>query len=186
MAAWLITSIERLPPWARRAVPAVAVALLLGAVITSLTLDASLAGGARRTAPTARARTAPARSPQTLGRAIPPSVRQSVAATQLHVAGEVAGRFLRSYLQFAYGRASARSVAAVTPGLGGQLAREHAQVAPAERRRPRVLSLRLVDTTPGFVVATASVDDGGLAAYPLRFTLQDRAGCWLVSSVQEG
>jgi hypothetical protein len=40
--------------------------------------------------------------------------------------------------------------------------------------------------TPGFVLATATVDDGGIAAYRLRFALQGRDGRWLVSSVQEG
>jgi hypothetical protein len=161
-------------------------ALLVGAVITSLTLKASLGGGARRPPPTGRARTAPARS-QTPGRALPPSVRQPVVAAELHVAAEVAGWFLRSYLQFAYGRAGAGSVTAVTPGLRGQLIGKRGQVALAERRRhARVLSLRVVGTTPGFVVATAAVSDGGIAAFRLRFTLQDRAGRWLVSSVRQG
>jgi hypothetical protein len=40
--------------------------------------------------------------------------------------------------------------------------------------------------TPGFVLATAMVEDGGIAAYPLRFTLHGKAGGWAVGSVQEG
>ncbi len=58
---------------------------------------------------------------------------------------------------------------------------------PAERwRRPRVVSLELVGTTPGFVVATATIDDGGVSAYRLRFTVQRQSGRWAVSSVVEG
>ena len=76
---------------------------------------------------------------------------------------------------------------AVTPGLRSQLIAQRAQVTPAERgRHPRVVSLATVGTTPGFVVATATIEDGGIAAYRLRFTLQERAGRWLVSGVQEG
>ena len=76
---------------------------------------------------------------------------------------------------------------AVTPGLRSQLTRDRAQVTPAERRRhPLVVSLTTLGTTPGFVVATASIEDGGIAAFRLRLTLQEQAGLWLVSSVQEG
>jgi hypothetical protein len=60
-------------------------------------------------------------------------------------------------------------------------------MTPVERRRhPRVLSLRVVGITPGFVAATAAVTDGGIATYPLRFTLQRSAGRWSVSSVLAG
>src|ERR1019366_4922865 len=41
-------------------------------------------------------------------------------------------------------------------------------------------------TTPGFVVATATIEDGGIAAYRLRFALREEGGRWLVSDVQEG
>ena len=76
---------------------------------------------------------------------------------------------------------------AVAPALRSQLIRERVQVTPAQRvRHPRVVSLRVVGTTPGFVVATATVDDGGIAAYRLRFSLRERAGRWLVSNVEDG
>jgi hypothetical protein len=92
-----------------------------------------------------------------------------------------------AYLRFAYGRASAMVVKAVTPELHSQLVRERAHVTPAERQRhPRVVSLRVVGIMPGFVAATAIVADGGIAAYPLRFTLQQGAGRWAVSGVQAG
>lgn len=75
----------------------------------------------------------------------------------------------------------------VTPGLGSQLITDRAQAAPAERgRHPRVVSLATVGTSPAFVVAAATIEDGGIAAYRLRFTLAEQSGRWLVSSVQEG
>jgi hypothetical protein len=86
----------------------------------------------------------------------------AVSGSDLRLARRVAGRFLLSYLRFAYGRASATSVEGVTPGLRGQLMRDRAQVTPAERaRHPRVVSLRVLGTNPGFGLATATVDDGG-------------------------
>ncbi len=105
----------------------------------------------------------------------------------MRLADRLAWRFLVSYLQFAYGRGSAGSVKGVTPGLRSQLITQRAQATPAERaRQPRTVSLATIGTTPGFVVATATIEDGGIAAYRLRFTLQEQAGRWLVSSVQDG
>jgi hypothetical protein len=70
---------------------------------------------------------------------------------------------------------------------GREWSRWIATLRLAERgRRPRVVSVQLLGTTPGFVVATATIDDGGLAAYQLRFTLQGQSGRWAVSSVVEG
>lgn len=182
MAAWLVAAIDRLPPRARRMVVAATAVLLLAGAITALTLAAGPGGGGRRrTAIAPRpSRTAPARP-------LHPPVSPPVPATELHAARVVATRFLVSYLQFAYGRGSAGSVKGVTPGLHSQLITQRAQVTPAERsRHPRVVSLAAVGTTPGFVVATASVDDGGIAAFRLRFTLQEQTGRWLVSGVRQG
>ena len=182
MAAWLIAAVERLPPRARRMVVAAMAVLLLVGAITSLTLEAGPAGRARRPVPIAprRLRPAPAHPPA-------PRVSPPVSAVELRAARVVAARFLVSYLQFAYGRASAGAVNAVTPGLRSQLIMQRAQVTPAARRRhPRVVSLGAVGTTPGFIVATATIDDGGIAAYRLRFTLQEQTGRWSVSGVQEG
>ena len=76
---------------------------------------------------------------------------------------------------------------AATASLRSRLVTQRARVTPAERgRRPRVVSLATVGSTPGFVVATATIEDGGVAAYRLRFTLQGHTGRWLVSGVQEG
>ena len=118
---------------------------------------------------------------------MPPRLRPPVSGSDLRLARRVAGRFLRSYLRFAYGRARATSVEAVTPGVRSELMRDRAQVTPVEGiRHPRVVSLRVLGTNPGFVLATASVEDGGIAAYRLRFALREEGSRWLVSDVQEG
>ena len=92
-----------------------------------------------------------------------------------------------SYLRFAYGRATARSVVDVAPALRSQLISGRSPITPIERHRhPRLVSLHTIGTMPGFVVATATVDDGGIASYRLRFSLQERKGRWLVGAVQEG
>jgi hypothetical protein len=182
MAAWLIAAIERLPQGARRVVVAGTALVLLAGAITSLTLQAGRGREARRSPMTVRT---PARRPAS--QSMPPRLRPPVSGSDLRLASRVARRFLVSYLKFAYGRAGAASVEAVTPGLRSQLMRDRAQVTPAERARdPRVVSLRVLGTNPGFVLATASVEDGGIAAYRLRLTLQEHVGRWLVSSVQEG
>jgi hypothetical protein len=156
--------------------------LLLTGALMSLTRQAGRGRGAGRSAVAAGV---PARRPA--ARPAPPRLRAPVSASDLRLAGRVAGRFLRSYLKFAYGRARATSVEAVTPGLRGQLVRDRAQVTPAERaRHPRVGSLQVLGTNPGFVLATASVEDGGIAAYRLRFALREAGGRWLVGDVQEG
>lgn len=95
-----------------------------------------------------------------------------------------ASRFLEGYLPFAYGRASARSVRALTPALRRQLIREHAQLTPVERRRhPRVVSLEAAGRATGVVLATALVEDGGITTYPLRLTMQRIADAWVVTGV---
>ncbi len=182
MTAWLIAAIERLPPCVRRAGVAATAVLLLGGAITSLTLEASTGGAARRTRAVVHA---PSR--RAAGQPLPPRVRLPVSRADLRLADRLARRFLVSYLPFAYCRGSAGSVKGVTSGLRSQLIAQRALATPAERgRRPRVVSLATVGTTPGFVVATATIEDGWIAAYRLRFTLQDQADRWRVSSVQEG
>ena len=182
MAVWLIAAVERLPPRARRMVLAATAVLLVLGAIASLTFDASRGGGARRQAPVASRPLRPARA-----HPLPPRVSPPVSAVELCAARVVAERFLVSYLQFAYGRGTAGAVKAVTLGLHSQLISQRGRVTPAALgRHPRVVSLATVGTTPGFVVATATIEDGGIAAYRLRFTAQEPTGRWLVSSVQEG
>jgi hypothetical protein len=174
----LLAALERLPPRLRRLVVAVGALLALGAVMAALTLTAPHSGHEHRRTPrppVAR------RSSQPSPRRPPPPVS---TAAMLH-ARRVAERFLAGYLPFAYGRALA--VRDVTPALRRKLLRQRAQLTPAEpRQHPRVVSLQTVGTTPMFVVATAVIDDGGVATYRLRFTLQGRAGRWAVSSVEDG
>jgi len=182
MAAWLIAGFDRLPPRARRMVAAATAVLLLAGAITALTLEASPGRGGRRRMAIASRASRGARGRPRLRPVSPP-----VPAIQLHAARVVAAGFLVSYLRVAYGRGSAGAVKGVTPALHSQLTTQRAQPTPAERgRHPRVVSLALVGTTPGFVVATATIEDGGIAAYRQRFTLREQAGRWLVSSVQEG
>ena len=182
MTAWLIAALERLPPRVRRIVVAVVALVLIGAAITALRIAPSPGTGARSSRPAPRA---PAR--QTARHPSPQRLAPPVPGPELRRARDAAERFLGSYLSFAYGRARGPSVTPVTPALRNQLTREHAQITPVERRRhTRVVSLRVLGMTPGFVLAAAMVDDGGIAAYPLRFTLQRSAGRWSVSSVLEG
>jgi hypothetical protein len=182
MTAWLISALERLPQRARRVVVIVVALLLVGAAVTGLTIAPSPRTEVRRATPAPRG---PAR--QTTPHPSRQRVAPPVPAAQLRRAHGAAKRFLVTYLRFAYGRASAMAVKAVTPELHRQLVRERAHVTPAERQRhPRVVSLRLVGIMPGFAAATAAVEDGGIAAYPLRFALQESGGRWAVSSVQEG
>jgi hypothetical protein len=182
MAAWLIAAIERLPRRARGGVVTASALLLLAGAITSLTLQAGRGREPGGSAVTVRA---PAR--RRAVQPMPPSLRPPVSESDLRLASRVARRFLCSYLKFAYGRARAISMQAVAPGLGSQLMRDRVEVTPAERaRHPRILSLRVLGTDPGFVLATARLGDGGIAAYRLRFSLREEGGRWLVSDVQEG
>jgi hypothetical protein len=182
MVAWVIGAIARLPQRARRVVIAATALLLLAGAITSLTLQAGRSREAARSAVTVRA---PVRRPA--AQPAPRRLRPPVSGSDLRLASGVAGRFLRSYLRFAYGRARATSVEAVTPGLRSQRMRDCAQVTPAERvRHPRVASLQVLGTSPGFVLATARVEDAGIAPYRLRFALGEEGGRWLVSDVREG
>jgi hypothetical protein len=180
MTELLLAALERLPPRLGRLVVAVGALLALGAVIAALTLTAPRSGHEHRRMPrppVARGSSRP--SP----RRLPPPVS---TAAMLRVR-RVAKRFLVGYLPFAYSRGSALAIRDVTPALRRQLLRQRAQLTPAERRqRPRVVSLQTVGTTPMFVVATAVIDDGGVATYRLRFTLQLDGGRWAVSGVEDG
>ena len=106
---------------------------------------------------------------------------------QLARARRVARTFLAGYLPFAYGRASAGSVWAVTPALRRELWRERVQVTPVQRRRrPRVITLTALGQAAGVVVITALIDDGGIASYAVRLTIRRTNRAWLVSRVDEG
>jgi hypothetical protein len=176
---WLLSMLRRLSPQARL-VAAAAVGLVTLSILASALTPAShehhlTIGTPSGTAPSSV--TTPAATQQ-------PS---PVSAAHLAHAREAAAHFLAGYLPFAYGRASARSVRALTPGLRRQLVREPARLTPVERRRrPRVVSLQVVGEAPGVAFATAMVEDGGIAAYALRLTVQVAAGGWVVSGIDGG
>ena len=148
--------------------------LAVGLVMTALTQRPSSAGGDRpRSRPSASASRPPWRSARQL-------VHSPIPATQLGAARRVAESFLGSYLAFAYHRGSPPT-SSVTPALRRQLGRRQSPITPVERdRHPRVVSLRLIGTTPRFIVATATVDDGGITGTGSvsRSSEVERAGRW--------
>lgn len=180
MIGRLLSMLGRLSPSARVLAIATAGLVTLSIVVSALTPASHPEHWTRGT------------SAGAAGRSIPTTAgvqeqRSPVSAAGLTRAREVATTFLESYLPFVYGRAPARCVTAITPALRGQLTREHAQPTPVElHRHPNLVSLQAVGTAPGVVLATALIDDGGIATYPLRLTVQRQAGGWLVSSVDRG
>jgi hypothetical protein len=188
MTAWLLAALGRLPLRGRRVAVTVSGLVALAAVMVALTVAPSRSGGGRAPRATRRAHAeqTPTRVEQKPTRVEQKRVAPPVSTPQLLAAREAAERFLGSYLPFSYGRAGALA-GPVAPGVRRQLRAARAQITPVERRRhPRAVSLQLVGTTPGFVVATAIVKDGGIAASRLRFTLAMKAGRWAVFSVVEG
>jgi hypothetical protein len=182
MTAWLSSLLERLPPSVRR-VAVVAMALLLLGAVAATVIIAPPSEVARRSQ-RQPARPTSSSTPASAGRK---RSHSPVTAGQLLKARGVADRFLKSYLPFVYGRARAGSVSGVTLALRRALLRERAQVTPAElRRHPRVISLQVVGTTAEVVLATATVEDSGITTYALRFTLEHRAGAWVVSGADGG
>jgi hypothetical protein len=172
MIGWLRPALRRLSLRGRAIALAV---LLLMAVILALVPTRQVGERSRR--PSARATTG------TLGARRGPS---PVPAAQVALARGIARRFLAGYLRFAYGRASAASVRAVTPTLRQQLTRDRAEFTPVEeRRRPRVVSLAALGEASGVVVAEALIADGGIASYVVRLTLRPQRVGWLVSGVDE-
>jgi hypothetical protein len=157
--------------------------LLVAAAITTLSLEGRPVERPHRPVPLP----APVVRRPRANRPAPRAARPPVSAAELRRASAVAERFAVSYLRFAYGRAPVSSVVEITPALRSQLIRGRSPVAPvARQRQPRLLSLHTVGTMPGFVVATTTVEDGGIAAYRLRLTLQERSDRWLVGAVEEG
>jgi hypothetical protein len=180
MSELLLAALERLPSRARRSVVAVGALLALGAVMAALTLIGPHGGHKRE-------RTLPRRAGTSLAQTAPRGLAAAVFARQQTLARRVGERFLAGYLRFAYGRGRALAVSGVTPALRRELLRQRARLTPVERwRRPRVVSLQTIVTSPTFAVARAVIGDGGVAAYPLLFTLEHGGGRWAVSSVEVG
>jgi hypothetical protein len=180
--ARLVSMLDRLSRGRRRALVIVLGLIVLGAVVAGRAEKPSSQIGHRdHPAPS---RTTHSHLPTHTGSSHRPP---PVSAPELVRARAVAARFLAGYLLFAYGRAPAGSVSAAMPGLRGELVRDRAQLTPIERRRhPRVISLHAEGRMPGVVVVTAMIEDGGIASYALRLTVQRASGSWLVSSVDAG
>ena len=93
---------------------------------------------------------------------------------------------MRGYLRFAYGEAPASSVRAVGLSLRRQLT-QRVLLAPAEQgRHPRVISLEASGQERGVVLATAIIDDGGIASYAVHVTVRETRSRWLVSTIDGG
>ncbi len=148
MSDLVLAALERLPARVRRFVVAVGALLGLGAVMAALTLTASHGGEERRSPPQHPVATVP----RTSSRRLP----LPVSTGAMLQARRVAERFLAGYLAFAYGRGRALAIRGITQTLRRQLLSKRTQLTPVERRRrPRVVSVQTVGTTPVFVVATA-------------------------------
>ena len=147
-------------------------------------------GIASALAPTSRPRHAARRppaasSPRTSG----PErrVTSSLSRAEIARAREVAIGFLKGFLPFVYGRASAGFVLGAAPALRRRLTRQAAVVTPVERsRHPRVLSLEVAGQAPRAALATALIADGGITTYALRITLKEGRSGWLVSALDGG
>jgi len=101
-------------------------------------------------------------------------------------ARSAARAFLTSYLKVSYGRAKPTHLHNATSALRANLRAQQARVPEGVRnRRPRIVALRLEPVGDGRVRATATIDDGDVAPYPLFATLARSAdgGRWLAVSV---
>ena len=154
----------------RRLFAVVAAVVLVVALALALTGRSSQRIPAPPTAsPTSRSRP-PVRPSRTARPAGPaePGTRAAEAAAR---------RFLVGYLPYLYGHGAASAIRGASPKLRRRLGGERPRVSPAtRRRRGRVAELsarRLADW--GFAV-TATIDDGGVARYPITLMLERRGG----------
>lgn len=101
-------------------------------------------------------------------------------------ADAAARRFLRGYIALLYGRGTLRDVTDASAPVRRALRESVPRVPAGQRqRRPRVVDLRLVRQAHGAVLATASIDDGDLAVYPIVFALDRRDGRWVVARLSD-
>jgi len=99
----------------------------------------------------------------------PPAAEQSARA------------FLRGYLAYLYGRANARAIPLASAQVRRALAAHPPRVSPAQRERhPRITALSAQPLASGAISLTATIDDGGVARYPIRVKLARRARSWRV------
>lgn len=118
-----------------------------------------------------------------LGRPIGGVDRRPPSLTDMQ-ARDAARTFLVSYLDISYGRAQPDELRGASAALRDALAAQQARVPEGVRgRRPRVVSLRLEPVGDRRARATASVDDGDVAPYPLFVTLARTGAGWVAVSV---
>jgi hypothetical protein len=104
--------------------------------------------------------------------------------TDIARARRAARRFLRGYLPYSYGHRRASSIAATTPGLRAQLARERPRVPSAERRRhPRVELLQTDGVNRERAALLALVRDGK-RRYSVGLQLANTPAGWLVTGLE--
>ena len=182
MSDLLLTALERLPQRVRRFVVAIGALLALGAVMAALTLTASHGGQERRPAHSIASRRDRAAD---LAPPAPAARLDSGDASGPPGGGAVPGRL--SAVRVRPRQRTRDPVAPRRRSVANCCCGNGLSSTPVERRRrPRVVALQTIGTTPTFVVATAVIDDGGVATYRLRFTLSRSAGRWAVSGVEEG
>lgn len=94
-------------------------------------------------------------------------------------------RFLTGYLDYLYGRGSARRIRGATAELSRRLRRDRPRVSPATRRRnPRIAEISTKALGGGRTHVVAEIDDGEIARYPIELVLAGRGGRWLVTRVE--
>jgi hypothetical protein len=97
---------------------------------------------------------------------------------------QAARRFLAGYLPFTYGHGNAAAIAAATPELRAELARQRPRVPVAERRRhPRLELLQTNGVSRERATLAALVHDGH-RRYTVRLELASTARGWLVTGLE--
>lgn len=151
-------------------------------VLGVLAVDTALRDDVRRPSGAARPVNPPASPLITPPAPIEQASGELVSASQLAASRRVARRFLDGYLAFLYGRAPAAEVSDTSAAVRRELARNTRRIPPAQRdRTPRVVDLAVTAQAARAVIATASIDDGDVAVYPVVFTLDRQDGRWRVS-----
>ena len=156
---------------------------LVAAIVLVAALVLDLAGRPSQSIPTpptpsaTSLRRPPATPSQTARPAGPaePGARAAEAAAR---------RFLQGYLAYLYGHGPPSAVRAASPLLRRRLGRERPRVSPAtRRRRGRVAELSARRLRDGGFAVTATIDDGGVARYPITLTLERRGRGFEVTEV---
>lgn len=173
---------------------AIVVALILGVVAALALLDD--AGPSPRPAsvppqrdagippPAPLPDTAPPTTPQTPSEESDPAASLRASTADVARSKRAARRFLKRYLPYAYGRASAEDLAAATPELREQLARERPRVPASERRRRARVELLQSDSVTRERAELLAVIEDGARRYTIDLQLANTSAGWLVISLE--